>query len=115
MMQRVVAILTQAQKMSDAWGEDLDRDDLAQDQDLAGQLIAEVLQLDGIAVTDPNPQAVADAVMQAVQPRVASLVAHLIAAFMRLAHHHDEGDTDISSTDVLRRLALEWEMGEEAT
>lgn len=112
-MQRVVAILTQAREMSDAWEEDADRDDLDEQQQLTGELIAEVLQLDGLAVTDPSPQAVADAVMQAIQPRVGSLVAHLTAAFMRLAYHHDKGDTDISSTEVLRRLALEWELGNE--
>lgn len=113
MMQRVVAILTQAKEMSDAWEEDIDREDLSEQQELTGELIADALRLDGLIVTDPSPQAVADAVMQAIQPRVGSLVAHFIAAFMRLAHHHDTGDVDVSSVDVLRRLALEWELDDE--
>ena len=112
MMQRVVAILTQAMEMAEAWEEDVDRDDLSPQQELIGELIAETLTLDGLLVTDPSPQAVSDAVMKAIQPRIGQLVACLMAAFTRLALHHDGGDTDISSADALRRLALEWELAD---
>ncbi|MEV8033868.1 hypothetical protein [Streptomyces sp. NPDC086182] len=114
MMQQVVALLTQAQEMTEAWEEDVDRDDLSPQAALAGELIAEVLVLDGITVKDPSPQAVADVVMSAIQPRVGQLVACLMAAYVRLAYHHDGGDADISSKDVLRRMALEWELDDES-
>lgn len=113
MMQRVVAILTQAGEMAKAWEEGIDRGDLGEEQEIAGELIAEVLRLDKVVVTDPSPQAVADAVMQAIQPRVGLLAGCFIAAFTRLAFHHDGGDADISSADMLRRVALEWELDDE--
>ncbi|MEU1071954.1 MULTISPECIES: hypothetical protein [unclassified Streptomyces] len=110
MMQRVVAILTQAKDMSDALDEDRDREDLNPESEMVGQLIAETLDFDAITVTDTDPQAVADTVAKAMTSRVGLLTSCLIAAFCRLADHHDVGDTGISSAEVLQRLALEWEM-----
>ena len=110
MMQRVIAVLTQAGELAKAWEEDPDRD-LSDQTAMAGELIAEALSLDPLTVSNPtNPQAVADAVVQALQPRIGQLAGCFSAAFTRLAMHHDDGDTATSSTDVLRQLALEWEM-----
>jgi predicted nucleic acid-binding protein len=112
MMQQVVAILTQTREISDNL-EDIDEDsDVSEASLRAGELIAEVLRVDGITISDPHPQAVSDAVMAALQPRVGLLAASFIAAFTRLAMVHDNGEAT-SSADVLRDLALEWAMTEE--
>lgn len=114
MMQRVVAVLTQAGELAKVWEEDPDRDVSDQTQ-MAGELISEALSPVKLTISNPtNPQAVVDAVVQALQPRIGQLVGCFIAAFTRLALHHDDGDTETSSTDVLRQLALEWEMNDES-
>lgn len=115
MMQRVVAILTQAKEMSEAWEEDIDREDLSPQAELVGQLIKETLDFDSITITSSDPQAVADTVAKAMTSRVGLLTSCLIAAFCRIAYHHDGGDADISSAEMLQRLALEWEIGDETT
>lgn len=114
MMQRVVAVLTQAGEMAKAWEEDPDRDDLDAQKAMSAEMISEVLSLDTVVVGDPSPQAVANAVVQAMQPRIGELVGCFIAAFSRLARHHDEGDSSISSADMLQRMALEWELDDDS-
>jgi hypothetical protein len=110
MMQRVVAILTQARETADRYDEDIDRDDLDADHELMGELIAEVLRVDGITAKDPSPQAVADAVMAAVQPRIGLLAGCFIAAYVTLAYEHDARGSAPSSVELLRDMALRWEL-----
>lgn len=112
MMQRVVAILTQAREIAEAWEEDEERD-LTEQSDLIGELIAETMRLNAITPASAAPQDVADAVAAALQPRIGLLAACFTAAFTRLAAEHDAGKPDANSADVLRRLVLEWELDDE--
>ena len=113
MMRRVIAILTHAADVAEALEEDVERDDLGEQGQLAGELVLEMFEFGSLAVTDPSPQAVADAVVAELQPRIGMMVGCFVAAFSRLAFHHVGGDTEISSTDMLRRMALEWELDDE--
>jgi hypothetical protein len=114
MMQRVIAILTQASEVANAIEEDAERIDVSEQEELAGELVLEILRFDSFTARDPSPEAVAEAVMDAVRPRVGQMVGCFVAAFSRLAFHHDGGDADISSAAMLRRMALEWELDDEA-
>lgn len=110
MMQRVIAILTQAMRVSDALDEDESREDLNSDTELVGQLIREALDFDEVAVRSTDPQTVANAVAQALTLRVGLMASCFVGAFVRLAEEHDAGDADSSSVELLQRLVLEWEL-----
>lgn len=113
MMQRVIAILTQAKQAADMLDEDEEREDLNPETLLVGQLIRETLDFEAITVTSTDPRHVASAVADAMASRVGLLASCLVGAFVRLAIHHDDGDTGISSTDILQQMALEWELDDE--
>jgi|tagenome__1003787_1003787.scaffolds.fasta_scaffold20017445_2 hypothetical protein len=109
MMQQVIAILTQSLRAVDALDGDESMEDLNPDTELVGQLIQETMDFNQITVTGTDPQVVANAVAEALTLRVGLLASCLIATFTRLAYHHDQGDADVSSIEVLQRLALDWQ------
>lgn len=109
MMQRVVGVLTQAGEVTALLKEDIDRDDLRGPHLVMGELIAEVLHVQAEMHGSVTPQDVANKLMELIEPRVAQLTGCFVAAFLRLAEYHEAGRTDVSSADVLRKLALEWE------
>ncbi|WP_093617480.1 hypothetical protein [Streptomyces indicus] len=110
MMQRVIAILTQAKVTADGLSEDEAFEDLNSDTQLIGQLIRETLDFDSIVVGSNDPQDVANAVADALTERVGLLASCFVAAFVHLASHYDAGDG--SSARVLQQFALAWELDE---
>jgi hypothetical protein len=110
MMRRVVAILTQARDTVEQQEAAEDRSGLFPGYLLMGDLVAEMLSVEGVTVTDPSPQAVADALVAALQPRVSLMVGCFVAAYLSLAHHHDAQDPPPSSEELLRDMALRWEI-----
>ncbi|MFD7408760.1 hypothetical protein ACFV7R_40350 [Streptomyces sp. NPDC059866] len=115
MLQRVVAILTQAREMADLYGEDRERDDLDSQGELIGELIAELLEFDAVTPASSDSQDVADAVARSIQSRMILMAGCFSAAFARLAIYHDRCDADASSAEVLRRMVIEWERQDDET
>lgn len=114
MMQRVVAVLTQARELLERsdWSEETG--ELSPQGSLMGEFIAEALRPNTVIVGVPTSQAVSDAVMAEIQPRVGQLVGCFAAAYVELAMEHD-ARSDKTSTEILRELMLRWELqGDEA-
>jgi hypothetical protein len=109
MMQRVVAVLTQAREMLDRPESSQESEDFDPQDELMGEFIAEVLRVDTVVVGPATPEAVSRAVMEALQPRVGRLVGCLAAAYSELALEHDAGNVK-SSAEILQALMLRWEL-----
>ncbi len=110
MMQRVIAILTQAKRVADGFDEDEEREDLNPDSQLVGELIRETMNFDTLSLHSSHPQDIADAVAEAVTRRAGLLASCLVGAFVCLADHYDA--IDGSTAEVLQQMALEWERDE---
>lgn len=110
MMQRVIAILTQAREVADLYQADDESDELSPQAEMMGELIVEALQPGAVTTTSPRPQDVADAVIAAMQPRVGLLVACFTAAFTHIAHRYDEAVGEGSSAEALRQFVINWEL-----
>ncbi|MEU7240353.1 hypothetical protein [Streptomyces sparsogenes] len=108
-MKRVVGILTEAREVSDRLVEDVDREDLSPDGLAMGELLSEATRIQIEVPGDASPQEVVDALLVAVGPTINQLAGCFTAAFLRLAEVHDSGRTDVTSADVLRKLALDWD------
>ena len=103
-MQRVVGILTQALE----WAHQKENDEHHQGSDEEYQLIGEMLSMPFSLEIPANAplQMVIDLVTKKIHESTTGLTTAFIAAFVQLAYYHDTGQTDVSSTDVLRELAL---------
>ncbi|MFJ9038018.1 hypothetical protein ACIRF8_15665 [Streptomyces sp. NPDC102406] len=112
MMQRVVAILTQARDLADQYDESSaeDSDEVRPEAEMIGEFVLEAIEPGPVGVRTDRPQDVANAVTAAIQPRVGLLVACFSAAFTQLASRYDESEGDGASAALLRELALQWEM-----
>lgn len=111
MMQRVVAILTQARAFADRYGEaEDDSEDVTPETEMIGEFIVETLQPGPVQAPTDHPQDVADAVIGAMQPRVGVLLACFTAAFTELSVRYDEAEGDGAAAELLRELALRWEL-----
>jgi hypothetical protein len=55
-----------------------------------------------------TPQQAADVCFFAAEERITLVIGAFTAAFARLAQLYDEGDTDMSSLEAVRAMALEW-------
>ncbi|MDF2709302.1 MAG: hypothetical protein K0R62_4954 [Nonomuraea muscovyensis] len=106
--QRVVGILTQTTEVKRLVMENPDREDdqLNAAAAVVGDLVSEVLRTEVSLPGDASPQEVAAVVAEACGPAVHQLLAAFAYAFTELAEVHDAGRTDVTSTEVLRELAL---------
>ncbi|MFF8931565.1 hypothetical protein ACF1AO_30350 [Streptomyces longwoodensis] len=105
MMQRVVAILTQAKQMSEASTAEIGGEQYRAQAQIVGEFVVEAMSTGIIALDGIDPQAVSAA--RSFQYRLGALVACFSAAYVHLALHYDSSAADLSSGDVLRQLALE--------
>lgn len=99
-MKRVVGVLTRAQE--DLRGMEATEVD---ESDIIGQLLTECLPPIQIDQTWTDEQFSVELNRQLNVP-LQRLAAAFASAFLQLAEYHDSGQTDVSSADVLRELAL---------
>lgn len=100
---RAIGILTHVTDLRSRMeqGEDPDVSD-APFETLMADVLHSELELPG----DASPQEVADAVKAALDPAITQLAAAFSQIFQELADVHDAGRTDVSSSEVLKQLAL---------
>ncbi|MGC5364812.1 hypothetical protein ACPXCE_24605 [Streptomyces sp. DT24] len=104
-VKRVIGILTEAGEMHRLLAEDSERDDLETETGVVTALLDETMPKIAIS-EDATIEEVAALVGREVGGAVEQLVGAFTLAFTMLAQVHDSGQTDVSSTDVLRDLAL---------
>ncbi|MFB7867829.1 hypothetical protein [Streptomyces sp. NPDC056069] len=118
MVKRVIAMLTEARAEMAVLRQDPEhrRASSAPQAHLLDELMREALQVQLLVPSSVASAEVAERIAtmasRALQPRIVQMVVSFAAAFDRLATAHDEGRIDVSSTDVLRQLALDWEMAD---
>lgn len=97
---RVVAVLTETA--------DWVRDDSADagGDDVVNDLIGELLSTEVSISADATPREVAEALSDAMRPKVSQVLAAFAGAFHRLAIEHDRLDPEVTSADVLQQMAL---------
>jgi hypothetical protein len=107
-IQRVVGVLVEAgeYKRSTLEGSDSHDDD---DAEVIGQLVGDILRVELDVPDGASVQDVCEAIGTTLGPQIYRLLAGFALAFHELADVHDQGQTDVSSADVLRRLALRGE------
>ncbi|MFH8581645.1 hypothetical protein [Streptomyces zaomyceticus] len=101
-MMQVVAILTE----SGRWiGPEADTvpDDGSSTFD---SLLNDLLKVEVAVDANATPAEMAEAVGQAISPRLTAVAAAFAAAFHQLAVEHDRLDPEVTSADVLRSLAV---------
>lgn len=103
--QRVVGILTQTNEWHRKFSEDPDREDV-ESLGVVGQFVKELFRAEVDISGDASPQEAVNVAMDVLQPRILRVLAELSFAYAELASVHDSGRTDVSSDDVLRRIAL---------
>ncbi|MCX4679545.1 hypothetical protein PUR28_36250 [Streptomyces sp. BE308] len=109
-VKRVIGILTEAGEMQRLLEADVDRDDLDSGAGAVTALLNETMP--HIAIPeDFSVEEVVSVVGREVGGAVEQLVGAFTLAFTMLAQVHDSGQTDVTSTDVLRDLALRVEAG----
>ncbi|MGW5003220.1 hypothetical protein ACWEP8_36830 [Streptomyces hydrogenans] len=102
-MMQVIGILTE----SGRWvGPDADTKPYEGGGPLDG-LLSDLMKIEVAVDVDATPAEMAEAIGQALVPRVAAVVAAFAAAFHQLAVEHDRLDPEVTSADVLRDLALQ--------
>ncbi len=110
-LKRVIGILTEAQEIRRAAEEGEEEEN---NLDVASNVVTQMLNemLPSISVpADAAPQEVGRLVAGALGPTLQTMVAGFSLAFTSLAMAHDAGQTDVSSFEVLRTLALQVEAG----
>lgn len=109
-LKRVIGILTEAGEIQRLLEEDVQRDDV----DMEGSVVTALLNetMPRIAIPgDATVEEMAALIGREVGGAVEQLVGAFTLAYTMLARVHDSGQTDVSSTDVLRDLALQAESG----
>ncbi|MGW2280494.1 hypothetical protein [Streptomyces sp. NPDC001770] len=112
-LKRVIGILTEAGEIQRLLEEDVERDDV----DMEGSVVTALLNetMPRIAIPgDATVEEMAAVIGREVGGAVEQLVGAFTLAYTMLARVHDSGQTDVSSTDVLRDLALQAESGPSA-
>ncbi|WP_430378929.1 hypothetical protein [Streptomyces sp. B1-3] len=107
-MQNVVGILTEALEMRRQVREHPDRQ--ASLTGAVSALLVETLPRIHLPA-DASGHAAADAVVEELGPAIASIANCFAFAFVQLAEVHDEGRTDTSAAEVLRRISLRFASG----
>ncbi|MCX3061225.1 hypothetical protein [Streptomyces beihaiensis] len=99
---RAIGVLTETQEMMRriGSGEELDTDETQ-----LGKLVSEVFPAVEIPSAATAEEA-AELTIAALMPASVSLVEAFAYLFMQLARVHDEGREDVTSTDLLRDIAL---------
>ncbi|WP_299527562.1 hypothetical protein [uncultured Streptomyces sp.] len=109
-LKRVIGILTEAGEIQRLLEEDVERDDVELESSVVTALLNETMPR--IAIPgDATVEEMATVVGREVGGAVEQLVGAFTLAFTMLARVHDSGQTDVTSTDVLRDLALQAEGG----
>jgi hypothetical protein len=107
-LQRVVSLLTHTEELARLLEEDVDRD-IDTEPTLISALLGDLVP--PVTVPgDASAQEVADVLSQHFGRALERLVSTFAVVFHELAHVHDQGRTDVSSAEVLRDLALRWEL-----
>ncbi|MEU7100566.1 hypothetical protein AB0A66_19895 [Streptomyces longwoodensis] len=110
----MVAILTQAQQMSETPLDEIGTEQWAAQADIIGDFVVEAMSPAAMALTGEDSARDVTAVARSFQHRLGALVACFSAAYVRLAHLHDNGENTVSSGDVLRELALNFQPNDRA-
>lgn len=103
-LKRVVGILTRAVELHRLLEEDVDREDLGE-ADIIETLLSEALPTIEIP-SGATVEEITERVGREAGAAVFKLVNAFSLAFVKLAKVHDSGESDVSSADVLRDLAL---------
>lgn len=104
-VKRVVGVLTRAQE----WVRDPDAAE-ADESGIIGQLLTECLPPIRFERSWSDEQ-ISAALNQQLNLPIQRIAGAFASAFLQLAEYHDSGQTDVSSADVLRELALRAEGG----
>ncbi|NEB77231.1 hypothetical protein G3I40_18695 [Streptomyces sp. SID14478] len=99
---RAIGVLTETQEMVRRLS---DGDRLDSDLTQLGRLVSEVFPTIEIPAGSDAEQA-AELTIAALMPASVSLVEAFAFLFTQLARVHDEGRTDVNSTELLREIAL---------
>lgn len=108
-IQRVVGVLVETGEYKRGLIENPDREETDDDTGVFSDLVGEVLRVEMAVPSDTTLQEYGNLVGQALGPAVYRLLGGFALAFWELAEVHDAGRTDVSSAEVLRRLALKAE------
>ncbi|MFE2828472.1 hypothetical protein [Streptomyces sp. NPDC059271] len=103
--QRVIGILTKGAEWQRLLNEDPDRTDIQTDGTV-DEFVREILPRTMDVPGDASPEVIANAVVEEMRPAIGKMIAGFVAAFMELADEHDSTQPEVTSTDVLRALAL---------
>ena len=106
-IKRVVGILTQAGELAQQLEEGRSAEDVDTTDSRITVMLNEVLAYGFSLPTSASHQEIAEAMNERWTKAVHQLVGAFAVAFVELAHVHDTGRSDITSTDLLRRLALD--------
>ncbi|MFJ4918748.1 hypothetical protein [Streptomyces sp. NPDC088725] len=104
-LKRVIGILTEAGEWQRLLEEDVERDDLDAESGIVTALLNETMPNIEIP-SDATIEEIAALVGREVGGTIQQLVGAFSLAFMMLAQVHDSGHSEISSSQVLRDLAL---------
>jgi hypothetical protein len=104
-MQNVVGILTEALEMRRQVRENPDRQVAL--TGAVSMLLAETLPQIQLPA-DAGGRATADLIAEQLGPTIVSIANCFSFAFVQLAEVHDAGRTDASTSDVLRRISLQF-------
>lgn len=104
-IQRVIGVLTEAGEYKRQLLEDPDRGDVANEGTIES-LLRDVLRLELDVPEGASLQDIAALVGKELGPVVYRLLGGFALAFHELAEEHDRHDPEVSSAEVLRRLAL---------
>jgi hypothetical protein len=108
-IQRVVGVLVETGEYKRALIENPDREESDDDTAVISGLVGEVLRTELAVPADATLEDFGVLVGKALGPVVYQLLGGFALAFHELAEVHDAGQTDVSSAEVLRRLALKAE------
>lgn len=108
MIQRVIGVLTETGDYKRKLLENPDHDDTGNGTPI-DELLRDILRVELDIPADATLQDIAAIVGEEMGPVVYRLLGCFALAFHELAEVHDAGQTDVSSTEVLRRLALKSE------
>lgn len=109
LIQRVIGVLTEAGQYKRELLEDPNREEDDSHDDAIGSLLGDVLRIELSVPADMRPDELAALVGSEMGPVVYRAFGAFALAFHELAEEHDRHDPEVSSTEVLRRLALKAE------
>ncbi|WP_327592455.1 hypothetical protein [Streptomyces chartreusis] len=108
-IQRVIGLLVETGEYRRGLMENPDREDDDSYGEVIDQLVGELLRVELSVPDHATIQDIGDLVGKTLGPRIYQLLGGMALAFHELADIHDQGQTDVSSAEALRRLALKVE------